>query len=370
MLRGPGLFHIPQVNWQPGFQLRLGLLCLAQLRLQILELFCRSFHLRLDIIQFAFRFTPNGVFFPPGVFFLFSLLLRQTGIVHRLVGKRLFRLAAFAVDTSFGIVELLGQAAARSHSRPQVLQSLFQCPDEGCRVRFRELHVRLGLSRQCLAVQVIGQRFQLRGRLIRGHGIGGRRLDVLGDVVSHLAPGDVHAEHFPVAQGGGLHQKAGLIRHQIAVGFLHHGAAGEHIGPGHHARDKLVVVSADEQQHRQHQVRAQRQRIDVIHAHIALYFQCKGPGDGLAPHMDVVVETALLYVVILQFPAKGPHTLAGQVEHQLHAQHEIKIDQWVFPLVPNDPILIRNAGHGDAPPCPLFSTEFQNTLFLFLLRGI
>ena len=289
MLRGPGLFHIPQVNWQPVFQLRLGFLCLAQLRFQILELFCRSFHLRLDVIQFAFRFTPNGIFFPPSVFFLFRILLRQTGSIHCLVGKRLFRLAAFAVDATFRRIQLLGQASARPHSRPQLRQNLIQFVDEGCRVLFRELHVRLGLGGQCLTVQVVGQRFQLRGRLIRGLGIGGYRLDVLGNVVSHLAPGDIHAEHLPVAKGGGLHQKAGLVRHQIAVGFLHHGAAGEHIGPGYHARDELVVVSADEQQHRQHQVRAQRQRIDVIHAYIALYFQCEGPGDGLAPHMDVVV---------------------------------------------------------------------------------
>ena len=289
LLRGPGLFHIPQVNWQPVFQLRLGFLCLAQLRFQILELFCRSFHLRLDVIQFAFRFTPNGIFFPPSVFFLFRILLRQTGSIHCLVGKRLFRLAAFAVDATFRRIQLLGQASARPHSRPQLRQNLIQFVDEGCRVLFRELHVRLGLGGQCLTVQVVGQRFQLRGRLIRGLGIGGYRLDVLGDVVSHLAPGDIHAEHLPVAKGGGLHQKAGLVRHQIAVGFLHHGAAGEHIGPGYHARDELVVVSADEQQHRQHQVRAQRQRIDVIHAYIALYFQCEGPGDGLAPHMDVVV---------------------------------------------------------------------------------
>ena len=146
LLRGPGLFHIPQVNWQPDFQLRLGLLCLAQLRLQILELFCRSFHLRLDIIQFAFRFTPNGVFFPPGVFFLFGLLLRQTGIIHRLVGKRLFRLAALAVDTSFRSIQLLRQSSARSHSRPQIRQRLLQLFQQGLCVRFRELHVRLGLG--------------------------------------------------------------------------------------------------------------------------------------------------------------------------------------------------------------------------------
>ena len=94
------------------------------------------------------------------------------------------------------------------------------------------------------------------------------------------------------------------------------------------------MVPADEQQHRKGQIRPQGEGIHVVHAHIALHLQGEGLGDGLAAHVDVVVQAPLLDVIILQLPAERPDTLAGQIVDHLHAEHEIEVDQGVLPLVP------------------------------------
>ena len=292
-----------------------------------------------------------------------------------LAGKsgRLFLIPVISLIQLFpGLRQFLFQRLGIRKLRLQLLQRLFQRLDQLLRIIGLILGISLSFGLLGLLIELLAALLEVLGRLIGASRLTGRGRAFAEHIVAHFAPGDVHAEHLPVSDGGGLYQQSGLIGHQIAITFLHHRTAGEHISPGHYAGDKLVVGAANKQQHRQHQICTQRQRIHIIHADIALHFQREGFGYGLAPHMNIVVQTAFLDVVILQFAGKCPHTLAGQVKHHLHAQHKIEIYQRIFSLVPYDPILITDAGHGHAPPCRLFSAKFQNTLLFFLrfLGGI
>ena len=182
-----------------------------------------------------------------------------------------------------------------------MIERFAQLTDERVHVVGNKLTLCALLGLQCLFIQRLTERLEfLDAFAVHGLCVSRRGFDVLGDIVAHLAPRYVHAEHLAVAERRRLHKKAGLVCDQIAVGLFHHRTAGEHIGSGDHARDKLVVAAADEQQHRQYKVCAERQRIDIIHADVALYFQREGTGDRLAPHVNVIVQTALLNVVILQ----------------------------------------------------------------------
>jgi hypothetical protein len=74
--------------------------------------------------------------------------------------------------------------------------------------------------------------------------------------------------------------------------------------------------------------------------------------------MYIVIEAALLDVVILQFPAERPNAFAGQIIHQFHPQHEVEVDQGIFSLVPNDPVLICDTGHSGEPPFLISSVVY------------
>ena len=196
---------------------------------------------------------------------------------------------------------------------------------------------------QCLRILIVlgftllhFQRFVFHLRLILCHfrftrcfGIGNGRIlgqrplgiGIIRLVSVAFRPRHIHDNQFTICNRCRFHKQPGAFRIHLSKILFDYGAAGESIDT--RCRGEIIGVASHQQQDRQQQFRTQRQRIDIIHTDIALYFKIKRLADRLALHMHIIVQAALLNQLIFHFLGKCADRFAGQIHNPFNAKHKV-----------------------------------------------